>query len=169
MDELYASRMRSIGVLLPAMLALSCGGAKVVAVDESKDSPLETPETRCLAIARATREGKRNEPEKITVKHVLVQFAGAKRARPEIKRSRGDACLRALEARSQLQDGVPFAEVVANYSDEPGAASREGTVGTVTRKEVAPQFADAAFELQRGEVSHVVETEFGYHIILRAE
>jgi peptidyl-prolyl cis-trans isomerase NIMA-interacting 1 len=159
--------------LLPLALSsllLACGGSSKPAASANEgDSVLETPETRCLAIARGARQGKRNEPDRITVKHVLVQFEGSKNAKPEIKRSRGDACLRALEARAQLQGGEPFASVVSTYSDERGAATREGSVGSVTRKDVVPPFADAAFELDRGEVSHVVETDFGYHIILRVE
>ena len=159
-------------LLLPALLALSCGGAKTrpaTTPSDTGESGLDTPETRCLAIARGTRERRKDEPEKIVAKHVLVQFAGAKGAKPDIKRTRGEACLRALEARAQLQGGESFAAVVASYSDEPGAATREGTVGTVRRSDLVPPFADAAFEMQRGEVSHVVETEFGYHVILRAE
>jgi hypothetical protein len=151
------------------LLALSCGGAQQKPADDSGDAALETPETRCLAIARGTRERRRDEPEKIVVKHVLVHFAGAKKARPENKRTRGDACLRALEARAQLQGGDSFGDVVASYSDEPGAAAREGLVGTIKRSEVVPAFADAAFELRPGEVSHVVETESGFHVILRTE
>jgi peptidyl-prolyl cis-trans isomerase NIMA-interacting 1 len=160
-------------VLVTALLALSCGGAKprpsAATPNETGESGLETSETRCLAIARATRERRKDEPEKITVKHVLVHFAGAKKPRPEVKRTRGEACLRAQEARAQLQGGETFAAVVATYSDEPGAATREGTVGSIKRSDVVPAFADAAFELQPGEVSHVVETDFGYHVILRSE
>jgi hypothetical protein len=159
--------------LVPLLFALSCGGAKAppaaATPNDTGESGLETPETRCLAIARGTRERRKDEPEKIVVKHVLVHFAGAKHARPEIKRTRGEACVRALEARSQLQGGDSFAEVVASYSDEPGAATREGSVGTIKRSDVEPAFADAAFELQRGEVSHVVETDFGFHVIMRTE
>lgn len=160
-------------VVVLALLALSCGGAKArpnaQTPDDSGESGLDTPETRCLAIARGARERRRDEPSSIVVKHVLVQFAGAKKARPEISRTRGEACLRALEALSRLKGGESFGEVVASYSDEPGAASREGTVGTISRSDVVPAFADAAFELGRNEVSHVVETDFGFHIILRTE
>src|SRR4051812_24254799 len=94
--------MRWISILVAACLASSCGGAQKTAAtgtpDDSGESGLETPETRCLAIARGTRERRRDEPEKITVKHVLVQYAGAKKAKSEVTRTRGDACLRALEA-----------------------------------------------------------------------
>jgi len=162
--------MQRIAFLLTAAFALSCGGAKATQnPDESADSELKTPETRCIAIARGARERQRNEPDKIIVKHVLVKFAGAKNASKDITRTRGDACLRALDARRELQNGEPFADVVAHYSDEAGAASREGSVGPITRKDVAAPFADAAFELRPNEVSHVVETEFGYHIIMRTE
>jgi parvulin-like peptidyl-prolyl isomerase len=58
---------------------------------------------------------------------------------------------------------------VSIYSEEAGAASREGTIGTVERNDVAGAFADAAFELKTGEVSEVVETNFGFHVILRVE
>lgn len=167
---------RSMGRLfLIGLLALalpSCGGSKpkpATSTEDGSESGFETAETRCLAIARAPRERHSGEPEKITAKHILVKFAGAKNAKPEITRSRGDACTRALEARTRLQAGEPFATIVAEYSDEPGAATREGSVGTVKRSDVAPAFADAAFELKANEVSHVVETDFGYHIIMRTE
>jgi NIMA-interacting peptidyl-prolyl cis-trans isomerase 1 len=170
--------MRRTGLLLllPAFLVvglLSCGGAKPkdasATGSESEEQGFDTAETRCLAIARGKRERLRDEPEKIVVKHVLVKFAGAKKAGPDIKRTRGDACVRALEARRLLQNSEPFAAVVAEYSDEPGAATREGTLGEIKRSDVVPPFADAAFELKANEVSHVVETDFGYHIILRTQ
>ncbi len=151
----------------------SCGGAQTkeasATPEEGGPAGLETPETRCLAIARGSRQRQAGEPEKIVVKHVLVKFAGAKSAKPEVKRTRGEACLRALEARSQLQNGETFGAVVAAYSEEPGAASREGSIGSIKRGDVVPTFADAAFELKPGDVSHVVETDFGYHIIMRTE
>jgi peptidyl-prolyl cis-trans isomerase NIMA-interacting 1 len=160
-------------ILAFALVCISaCGGAKAKDAsprDEGGEHGFETAETRCLAIARAARERQKNEPEKIVAKHVLVKFAGAKNAKPEIKRSRGDACTRALEARTLLQGGETFASIVASYSDEPGAATREGTVGSIKRSDVDPAFADAAFELKPGEVSHVVETPFGYHLIMRTE
>jgi parvulin-like peptidyl-prolyl isomerase len=103
------------------------------------------------------------------VKHVLVRYAGAKHAPSSISRTREEACLRAEEALAKLKEGTSFADVVARYSDEEGAATREGSIGTIERADVAPPFADAAFELGLREVSEVVETPFGFHVIMRVE
>lgn len=103
------------------------------------------------------------------MKHVLVKWAGAKRAPATITRTREEACLRALEARTKLEKGATFGEVVKEYSEEEGAATREGMLGAIERKDAAPPFADAAFELHVGDVSYVVETDFGFHVIMRTE
>lgn len=151
----------------------ACGGAQSGGAD-SPVSPSTHPESRsaaeqCLAAADAKHQQKPDEPSRIGVKHVLVRFAGAKHAPETITRTREQACLRAEEALAKLKEGASFAEVVGQYSDESGAATREGSLGTIERTDVAPAFADAAFELQVKEVSAVVETPFGFHLILRVE
>jgi NIMA-interacting peptidyl-prolyl cis-trans isomerase 1 len=123
----------------------------------------------CLATAGASRARFSGEPATVTVKHVLVKYKGSKNADPKITRSREAACLRAVEARDKVRGGADFGEVVKEYSDEPGAATREGSLGAVERKELAKPFADAAFELAAGQLSDVVETDFGFHVILRTQ
>lgn len=153
--------------------AVACGGAPsggaASAASPASKASGESAGERCLANADAKRERNPSEPDKITVKHVLVRYAGAKHAPETVTRTREEACLRAEEALTKLKEGVSFPEVVARYSDESGAATREGSLGTIARGDVAPAFADAAFELKMKEVSEVVETPFGFHIILRVE
>jgi hypothetical protein len=159
-----------VGILLASA---ACGGgahppgASTAADDTSKSNA--SPADRCLASASAKRERSTSEPSRITVKHVLVRYAGAKRAPDGITRTREQACLRAQEALERLKKGDSFAEVVRLYSDESGAETREGSLGAIERSDVAPSFADAAFELGVREVSEVVETPFGFHLILRVE
>jgi peptidyl-prolyl cis-trans isomerase NIMA-interacting 1 len=126
-----------------------------------------TPEAACLAEAAAAPAPVADEPSSVTVKHVLVKHRDADRAPPELTRTRGEACLRAAEALEALKGGAEFDEVVARYSDEEGAASRGGMIGEIRREEVAPAFADAAFTLDVAQVSRVVETPFGFHLVLR--
>ena len=123
----------------------------------------------CFATAGAKRAKFSGEPEKITVKHVLVKYKAAKNASETVTRSRAEACLRAIEARDKVREGADFADVVKEYSDEDGAATREGSVGEVERKDLEKPFADAAFELGLNQMSDVVETPFGFHVILRSK
>ena len=96
-----------------------------------------------------------------------MKFKGAKNAADTVTRSRNEACLRAIEARDKVRAGEDFEAVVKAFSEEPGAATRGGSIGSVERKDLAKPFADAAFELSVNQISDVVETDFGFHVILR--
>jgi NIMA-interacting peptidyl-prolyl cis-trans isomerase 1 len=165
------SRAARVFLFVVAMSALACGGAAPGAPPAipGTDVASDTPAGRCLAVAGAKRERRADEPAKVTAKHILVKYAGAKKAPATVTRTREEACLRAEEARSKLEQGMSFADVVKTYSEEPGAVTREGSLGPIERSHVVPPFADAAFELRAGEVSHVVETAFGFHVIMRTE
>jgi hypothetical protein len=166
--------MKKLTVLAPIAIALGgavasfhCGGSAPPAASPAGSA--QGPAAACFAIAGAKRQRNPNEPSNISVRPVLVQYTGSKNARPTITRAREEACLRALQARDELRGGADFVEVVKKYSDEPGAASRSGSMGSVERKDVAAPFADAAFELHIKEFSDVVESDFGFHVIMRME
>lgn len=150
-----------------ALASTHCGGGAPSPAAPAASA--QGPAAACLAIAGTKRQRNPSEPSKISVRHVLVQYTGSKNARPPISRTREEACLRALAARDELRGGADFVEVVKKYSDEPGAASRSGSLGSVERKDVAAPFADAAFELHPKEFSDVVESDFGFHVIMRME
>ncbi|MCL2020786.1 MAG: SurA N-terminal domain-containing protein [Betaproteobacteria bacterium] len=58
-----------------------------------------------------------------------------------------------------------FAELARTHSEDPGSASQGGDLGFMARQMLVKPFADAAFTLQKGEISDLVESEFGLHII----
>lgn len=64
-----------------------------------------------------------------------------------------------------LEEGKDFEIMAGLYSEDPGSRDQGGDLGTVGRMDVVPEFAAAAFKLQNGEISPVVETKFGFHII----
>jgi peptidyl-prolyl cis-trans isomerase SurA len=61
--------------------------------------------------------------------------------------------------------GEDFATLAVLYSEDPGSAKNSGELGFVKRNELVPEFAAEAFTLKGKEVSRVVETQFGFHII----
>lgn len=149
-------------------LLAGCGGSTKDAADPKKAAADQglTAGQKCLEDAAAKREPRKDAPDKIHVAHVLVRHQDLER--PEgATRTREQACLRALEARSALEKGQEWEAVVGKYSDAPGATA--GDLGEVTRDELAPPFADAAFALEPNELSYVVESERGFHIIVRLE
>ena len=107
------------------------------------------------------------EPETIAAQHLLVAYKGAKGAAKTITRSKADAKKRAEEALAKAKKGDDFTALVKTYSDEPGAADRLGNLGKFKREAMVKPFADAAFKLKVNEISDVVETDFGFHVIKR--
>jgi parvulin-like peptidyl-prolyl isomerase len=167
-------------VLLAASGLAACGGSTPppaapaeTAAPKAEAAPAPKVDTaaaeRCLASANASRAKSSFEPAKIGVRHILVKHKGAKNPVAGVTRSREEACLRAIEARDKLRAGSEWDAVVKEYSDDPGAATRSGTLGSVERKELQKPFADAAFELSVSMLSDVVETESGFHLIFRFE
>ena len=105
----------------------------------------------------------------ISAQHLLVMYEGSKSAAKSIKRSRSEARIRATEALDSIKRGQDFDKVVSAYTDEPGGAARRGALGKFTRDKMVKAFSDAAFALEVGEISPVVESPFGFHVIRRLE
>jgi hypothetical protein len=170
---------RPAELMLAATLAGSAGACVVTTYEGPGDPPVAGVRPATAASPEPTGSAGESEiepadaddasPETISASHLLVMHAGSLQAPANITRSRDEARARAEEALSRARNGEDFAKLVAEYSDEPGAALRQGRLGRFTRNAMIKQFADAAFELEPGELSEVVETPFGFHVILRTE
>ena len=76
---------------------------------------------------------------------------------------------RLMEYRERVLRGEKFSMLARLYSDDPGSASKGGELGFVERGTLYPEFEAVAFNLKTGEISEVVQTKAGYHIIQMIE
>jgi peptidyl-prolyl cis-trans isomerase SurA len=73
------------------------------------------------------------------------------------------------EYKERITQGESFATLAVFYSEDPGSATRGGELGFVSRGDLVSEFSAVAFNLKEGEVSKIVKTEYGYHIIQLVE
>ncbi|MBI4208456.1 MAG: SurA N-terminal domain-containing protein [Deltaproteobacteria bacterium] len=99
-------------------------------------------------------------PEEIRARHVLIKVeADAK------EEDRVAAKKKAEEVLARAKKGESFEELAKSYSEDPGSKESGGDLGFFGRGRMVKPFEDAAFALKEGEVSDLVESPFGYHII----
>ena len=98
--------------------------------------------------------------ESVMVSHILAKVA--KDAEPAEKRKAGK---RAKDLRQRVVAGKDFAVIAGKHSDCARTKQAGGDLGYIKRGFMPPEFDKVAFTLKMGEVSKVIETEFGYHII----
>ncbi|HEX9294193.1 MAG TPA: peptidylprolyl isomerase [Polyangiaceae bacterium] len=160
-------------VLGGALVGASCDGTVtgIGRVPRPPETPLPPAPVESVSPRTAASAGEAASPEteRIVAQHLLVSYAGAKAAPPNIKRTREEARARAHEALELIKKGQDFDKVVTAYTDEPGGAKRHGDLGKFTRDKMVKAFSDAAFALEVGQVSTVIESPFGFHVIRRNE
>jgi parvulin-like peptidyl-prolyl isomerase len=100
---------------------------------------------------------------------VLIAYQGAVRAAPTVTRSKEEAQKLAKQVETMAKKGDDFAELARKYSDDPTAKARGGSLGSFAKGQMVEEFGNAAFALKPNEVSSVVETGFGFHVIKRTE
>jgi peptidyl-prolyl cis-trans isomerase C len=72
-----------------------------------------------------------------------------------------------MQMRRQIEDGADFAELAAAHSECPSGKRTGGSLGWIARGTMVPAFDSALFALRDGEMSEIVETALGYHLISR--
>lgn len=97
------------------------------------------------------------QPEGLKISHILLPFTSSEKVEDSVKAL-------AEELRSKALEGADFASMSAQFSSF-GAGVNGGDLGFISRSDVVPEFARAAFNLSPGDISGVVKTQFGYHII----
>ena len=103
------------------------------------------------------------EPEEICASHILVKV----RPTPASTEGHPDEQARKIAqgALEQVRGGADFAAVARRVSEDVGTAAQGGDLGCSPRGRMVPEFENAAFSLEPGQISDLVKTTFGYHVI----
>ena len=118
---------------------------------------------------KAKEKEEAEKPEEVQASHILISYKGADRADADISRSKDAAKTEAERIRKLIvDDGNDFAEMAKEHSDGP-SSTKGGDLGKFKFEVMAKPFSEAAFALEIDEVSGVVETGFGFHVIKRTE
>ncbi|MFH1129793.1 MAG: peptidylprolyl isomerase [Pseudomonadota bacterium] len=144
-------------------------GEKTNSAEEAKKKAIEGAMARKRAEMAKADKMTPPKPVLLSGAHVLVSFKGAMRAKAEITISKEDALKRAQEIAKKAKEAPEkFADLAREYSDCPSGA-QGGDLGTWHKGRMVPAFDQAIEKLKVGEVSDVVETQFGYHVMIRRE
>jgi peptidyl-prolyl cis-trans isomerase D len=98
-------------------------------------------------------------PERVQVRHILIKTQGKPKEQVAALKAKADDILK------QLQHGGDFADLAKKNSEDPGSGQKGGELGWIVHGQTVPNFENTAFSLNPGQLSGVVETEYGYHIL----
>lgn len=102
-----------------------------------------------------------SHPEQRKVRHILINTtANMSAAQREEAKAKAEGILAQVQA-----DPSKFAELAKDNSEDPGSRNNGGDLGFINRGDMVPAFEEAAFSLNKGQISGIVATEYGFHII----
>ncbi|CAN5305967.1 peptidylprolyl isomerase [soil metagenome] len=102
------------------------------------------------ALYEENKEAQFTQPEQRCIRHIL--FTEDEEAQAE-------------EVKQELEDGGDFAELAEEYSQDPGSKEQGGDLGCQPEGRFVPEFDEAAFDAEEGDIFGPIETDFGFHLI----
>ena len=134
--------------------------AMLVFTPEAYASQVAVSDEEVESIYDQFKGGKYTQPHEVSARHVLVKVdAGASDEDKAAAREKIEA------VQKRLADGEDFAAVATEVSEDVGSAAKGGDLGYFGKGRMVPPFEEAAFALEPGGTSDIVESPFGFHII----
>jgi peptidyl-prolyl cis-trans isomerase D len=118
---------------------------------------------RELEVAYEEQKDALKQPEQVCASHILVKV----KAKPEDKEGHAEAEAHTLAQAllAQAKGGADFAALAKKASEDKGSAEQGGDLSCFGRGSMVPEFENAAFDLKPGQLSELVKSPYGYHII----
>ena len=98
-------------------------------------------------------------PNQVHVQHILFKTVGQTDALVEETRKKAEDVLK------QAKKGAKFDELAKKYSEDPGSKDKGGDLGWIREGQTVPEFEKSAFSMAPGQISDLVKTQYGFHII----
>lgn len=128
-------------------------------VDEASiASTIQLPEAQ-LRAAYNQQQDRFRTPERVRASHILLKTTDKTPAEVALIEKRMEEIL------AQAKKGADFAELARKNSEDTGSAAKGGDLEWIVRGQTVPEFEKAAFSLKPGEISGLVKTQYGFHII----
>jgi len=125
---------------------------------QKKDFETQITRREIEQFYHAYRDSLPEVKESIKISHILVAVEPSPEAR-EVAHKKADEIL------ARLMKGENFAELARQYSEDPGSSVNGGDLGMMQRGDLVREFEEVAFQLEPGEISDIVKSRFGFHII----
>jgi len=171
--ERVASGVAKIAAVLLVSGLSGCSSARgsedrvFVMADISRSSQASESGVGHRVIASTVAERVPLSQSAARVRQVLVMHDHSAGRPTALKRTHAEAYERATSVRDLIVAGGDFGSIAREYSDCPSGRFKGGDVGLIRRGETATVFEEALFSLEENQVSAIVETDFGFHIIQR--
>lgn len=104
-------------------------------------------------------------PEQVKVSHILIKTPLPGPDGKVDEKGTAEAQRRAEDLLNQLKNGARFETLAEKYSEDPGSAKQGGSLGWIGRGQTVPEFEKTAFSLPKGQMSGLVKSSYGFHII----
>jgi peptidyl-prolyl cis-trans isomerase C len=164
-EEAYKQALAKAGVTEKELLDRTRDQLTLQKFIETKLAPLATVPDQAVRDFYDKHQEDMKVPERLRLRHILV--AVDPKAPPA---DREKAKQKAQDVLKRLQGGEDFAKLAQQYSDDLGSKSRGGDLGPIAKGQAVPPIEAAAFALKKpNDLSPVVETSSGYHIIQLVE
>jgi peptidyl-prolyl cis-trans isomerase D len=131
----------------------------LLVLDEARTASLFPVNDNDLRQLYQSKQEEFRLPERVKVRHILLKTTGKAPAElPKVETAAADVL-------KQVKAGGNFAELAKKYSEDDGSKVNGGDLGYIVRGQTVKEFETSAFSLKPNEISNLVKSEFGYHII----
>ncbi|MBE6381917.1 MAG: hypothetical protein E7049_02760 [Lentisphaerae bacterium] len=162
-EENYKAALKAQGITEEAFRRELEKGTRVNLLVNQACAHVADPTEEEVATFYAAHKDEYVEPHQVLCQHILV-----KSEEGDLPEAKSAAFEKIRAIRERVMAGGDFAEEAKKNSDCP-SGQQGGSLGWFGRGMMVPEFDKAAFEMKKGEVSDIVTTQFGYHIIYKAD